>query len=836
MFNFHSSLHVPSKISHPFARNFEGSSVFKQISALIHPLVPFLMTPLRFLICFLITLLATLPTSQAAPEPARVIIVFDASGSMAAQLDGRAKIDIAKEVVSNIVAGIDPAVELGLVAYGHRRKGDCEDIELLVPPGPGTSGAVLSAVQAIQPLGKTPLTAAVIQAAGYLRYTESKASVILVSDGEETCDQDPCRAAGELEAAGLDFTCHVVGFALGAAQTGGLECLAKQTGGLYLPANSAADLLNALQEAVKQVMTPAEVLVIEPKLASGGPVIDGVSFTLSTPQETLVAQGGGGRWNYELPQPGQYIVMAERSGKTIRLEVEVATGETRTVEAIFTETGLKATAYDKPNGTAYQSGVVWTLYGAADAAGARQQVGFSYEAAPFIRVDPGNYTLVAERGSAKAEIAVMVGDGPPTDVYAVLGSGTLKLSAVSKAGEAPISKDLAWDILGQPDVEGDRKSVSYSYEAQPSLTMPAGQFLVKVTQGNAFGVAPVEIKAGEVTEVVISLESGTIKAVALLQEGGEPIGKDLVWDVLGMPDLEGKRTSIGYSYEAQPTLTLPAGPCLVTVTHGSAKASVEVVVTAGQTQSLAIVLGAGKLKLSALPAAGASPLSSEVAWDVLGAPNLEGNRASVGYSYESEPTLSLPAGAYTVTTTWGAAKTSTEVVVEPGKLATYAVVMNVGTAKVHAVMAPGGEPISADNLAWTVLGAPNLEGNRPDVTYSYQENPLFRLSAGNYLVKVTRGAAVAEAELVIQPNQQSTLTLVLNAGVLKVSSSGEGSWTVYRVPAEAEGALQDLTYSYDAAATFYLPAGKVLVRRTKGETKTDKEVTIEAGKLTELGF
>lgn len=782
------------------------------------------------------TLWAVLPTSQAAPEPARVIIVFDASGSMAAQLDGRSKIDIAKEVVSNIVSGIDPAVELGLVAYGHRRKGDCEDIELLVPPGPGTSGAVLSAVQAIQPLGKTPLTAAVIQAAGYLRYTEAKASVILVSDGEETCDQDPCRAASELEAAGLDFTCHVVGFALGAAQSGGLECLAKETGGLYLPANSAADLLNALQEAVKQVMTPAEVLVVEPKLASGGPIIEGVSFTLTTPQEALVAQGSGGRWNYELPQPGFYVLMAEREGKTIRLEVEVSTGETRTVEAIFTETGLKAMAYDKPNGTAYESGVAWTLYGPTDAAGDRQQVGFSYEAAPFIRIDPGNYTLLAERGSAKAEVAVMVGDGPPAEVAVVLGSGTLKLSAVSKAGEAPLAKDLAWDILGPPDAEGDRKSVSYSYEAQPSLTMPAGQFFVKVTHGNAFGSAPVEIKAGEVTEVVVSLESGTVKAVALLEEGGEPIGKDLAWDVLGMPDLEGNRKSIGYSYEAQPTLTLPAGPCLVTVTHGSAKASAELVVTAGQTQSLAIVLGAGKLKLSALPAPGAAPLSSEVAWDVLGAPNLEGARASVGYSYESEPTLSLPAGAYTVTTTWGAAKASTEVVVEPGKLATYTVVMGVGTAKVNAVMAPGGEPISADNLVWSVLGAPNLEGNRPDVTYSYQENPLFRLSLGNYLVKVTRGAAMAEAELVVQPNQQSALTLVLNAGVLKVSASGEGNWTVYRVSPEAEGDLQDLTYSYDANATFYLPAGKVLVRRTQGEKKTDKEVMIEAGKLTELGF
>jgi Ca-activated chloride channel family protein len=776
---------------------------------------------------------------QAAPEPARVIIVFDASGSMAAQLDGRAKIDIAKEVVSSIVGGIDPSVELGLVAYGHRRKGDCEDIELLVPPGPGTSGAILSAVQAIQPIGKTPLTAAVIQAAGYLRYTEAKASVILVSDGEETCDQDPCRVAGELEAAGLDFTCHVVGFALGAGQSIGLECLAKQTGGLYLAADSAVDLFNALQEAVKQVMAPKETLVVEPKLASGGVIIDGVTFGLYTPQETPVGSGGGGRWSAELPQPGQYVLMAQREGKTIRLEVEVATGETRTVEAIFTDTGVKAVAYDKPNGTAYDSGVAWTLYGAPDAAGDLPTVGYSYDAIPFIRVDPGNYTLRAERGSARAEVAVMVENGPPTEVAVVLGSGTLKLSAVSKAGDPPLSKDVAWDILGQPDVEGDRKSVSYSYDAQPSMTLPAGQFLVKITYGNAFGSAPVEIRAGEVTEVVISLESGTIKAMAMLEEGGEPIAKDLGWDVLGMPDLEGNRKSIGFSYDAQPTFLLPAGPCQITVTYGSAKASVDVVVSAGQIQELAIVLGAGRLKLSALPAPGAAALVNDVVWDVLGPPSLEGARASVGFSYENEPTLSLPAGAYTVVTTWGESKASTDVVVEAGKLSNYAVVINAGVAKFNAAMAAGGEPIvsnGATGLFWRIFGAPDIEGHRPEVAYGNQDNALFRLNVGNYLAEVTRGEVVVKSDFVVNANQQTAITLVLNAGILKVSSSSQVEWHIFRVPENGEGDLQELAYRFDPSATFYLPAGKVLVRMTKDDVKTDKEVMIEAGKLTEVGF
>src|SRR5690606_27273002 len=141
------------------------------------------------------------------------------------------------------------------------------------------------------------------EAAGHLRYTEEKASVILVSDGEETCGKNPCTVATELEAAGLDFTCHVIGFDLKPGEAVGLECLAKQTGGLYLFADTAAGLMNALQEALKQVMKPVSRLVVEPKLASGGPVIDGVSFKLLTPGGGEVAAGDGGRWSPELPQP-----------------------------------------------------------------------------------------------------------------------------------------------------------------------------------------------------------------------------------------------------------------------------------------------------------------------------------------------------------------------------------------------------------------------------------------------------------------------------------------------------------------------------------------------------
>jgi Ca-activated chloride channel family protein len=785
------------------------------------------------LLCFL-SLFSPPANAQNEVDPARVIIVFDASGSMAGQIEGRPKIDVAKEVVSNIVSGIDPSVELGLMAYGHRKKGDCADIELLVPPAPASSAKVLSAISALNPIGKTPLTAAVIEASGHLRYTEEKASVILVSDGEETCDKDPCEAARMLEAAGLDFTCHVIGFALKPGESVGLECLAKQTGGLYLSADTVAGLTDALQETLKQVMKPVSRLVAEPKLASGGPVIDGVTFKLLTADGAEVAAGAGGRWSLELPQPGQYQLLAVRDDKVLKFELEIASGETVTKEVVFTETGLKATAHEIEGGPAIEEGVAWTLFtsGSEDS---RKQVAFSYDGRPFLRVDPGTYWLTAERDGALAEREVTIGDGAALEIQVILGSGSLKLAATAKAGEAPLAKDLSWEVLGEADAEGDRKSQAVSYEAQPTLNLPAGKYLVRVTHGSATAEGPVEITAGKKSELLLSLESGKVKASAVMEEGGEPLAADLAWAVFGEADLEGNRKQVAFSYDAQPTFSLPSGKFLVEVVQGSAKATKEITVASGTGSEIVMVLGAGKLRLVARSAEGAEPISANLAWNVRSTPDLEGNRKDVAFSYDANPTLSIPSGEYTVSVDWGAATMSKDVVIESGKLLETELVLNAGTLVADAVMGEGGTPVT-EGLAWTLLSEADAEGNRKDSGFSYDAEPLFRNTAGKYLLKVTRGSATAEAEVEVAANRQAKVTLNLNAGVLKVTAAGEGLWTILSVPKDGEADPVDLGFSYDKEAKFYLPAGKVIVRRTHDEKKAEKEVEIGVNKLTELSL
>ena len=243
-----------------------------------------------------VTLSDARETSGAGAEPVRrlgdsgnasanQILVFDASGSMWQKVDGEYKISIARRVVGDLLNRLPPDRSIGLVAYGHRTKGECGDIETLVRPGDGSRDSVRAAVAGLSPKGKTPLTDAVVEAARQLRFSEEPATVILVSDGKETCGQDPCSAAVALEKAGVDFTAHAIGFDLqDAAGIADLQCLAGNTGGRYFSADNAEELSAALTEVAIAAPEP-EPVDIEPEelpLAPSSSVVFEDTFDGST--------------------------------------------------------------------------------------------------------------------------------------------------------------------------------------------------------------------------------------------------------------------------------------------------------------------------------------------------------------------------------------------------------------------------------------------------------------------------------------------------------------------------------------------------------------------------
>jgi Ca-activated chloride channel family protein len=139
----------------------------------------------------------------------KVLFILDGSGSMWGQVEGKHKIVIAKEVMSNLIRDLHDNVDAGLEVYGHRSKGDCEDIEILAPVGGSDKATLLQRIQEINPKGKTPISRSLELAASQLREFEEETTVVLVSDGDETCDADSCALVRELRTSGVQVRVHV---------------------------------------------------------------------------------------------------------------------------------------------------------------------------------------------------------------------------------------------------------------------------------------------------------------------------------------------------------------------------------------------------------------------------------------------------------------------------------------------------------------------------------------------------------------------------------------------------------------------------------------------------
>ncbi|MGE5259830.1 MAG: vWA domain-containing protein [Actinomycetota bacterium] len=213
-----------------------------------------------------ITLLAGAAVAQTADDATRVpctedaMIVFDASGSMAGNtvqglFSDITRIDEVRKALGEVLPEVTKFRKVGLITYGPGPYGQC-NVDLAFPPIPNATERIMSTVNALNPAGKTPLVAAVRQAAEVLDYKTEKGVVVLVTDGEETCGGAPCELGKFLKANGRALTVHVIGYQLtGFSWTGAesildVQCLAETTGGLYITAKNRDDLVKAFQKTL----------------------------------------------------------------------------------------------------------------------------------------------------------------------------------------------------------------------------------------------------------------------------------------------------------------------------------------------------------------------------------------------------------------------------------------------------------------------------------------------------------------------------------------------------------------------------------------------------------
>lgn len=196
------------------------------------------------------------PSGATGRQPASIMFIVDSSGSMKTSVGAKTKMGAAKEVVTDLVGKLGADVNAGLMAYGHRKKNECKDVEVLIPVGPLQRDAFIQKVNALQPLGETPISYSIQQAAESLKDVKGRKTIILISDGEETCHQDPCEVSAALKKADVDLQIHVVGFGIeNEAARKQLHCIAEATGGVYKDAKDADELKSVVEGLAKSAET-----------------------------------------------------------------------------------------------------------------------------------------------------------------------------------------------------------------------------------------------------------------------------------------------------------------------------------------------------------------------------------------------------------------------------------------------------------------------------------------------------------------------------------------------------------------------------------------------------
>lgn len=250
--------------------------------------------------------------SEVMQEPAKLILVLDASGSMDEPTpDGSRRIEAAREAMRTLADGLGPAAQVGVRVFGatvfdSAEPGACDDTQNVVPVGPLDLDAIDAAASGYEPLGQTPIGSALLGAAEDLGDTGER-TIVLVSDGEPNCEPEPCAVAEQITEDGIEIRIDVIGLDVAGTARERLQCIAAAGGGTYYDAANAQQLADSVKSLGTRATRP---------FGFGGIAVKGSADRTSAP---LIATG---RYIDELPALDQrihYRVARESASSTMHI-------------------------------------------------------------------------------------------------------------------------------------------------------------------------------------------------------------------------------------------------------------------------------------------------------------------------------------------------------------------------------------------------------------------------------------------------------------------------------------------------------------------------------------
>jgi len=182
---------------------------------------------------------------------------------MNARWGSQTRIEAAKELLAQTVDSLNgtPNLEIALRVYGHQSPitatyQDCNDTKLEVPFGPDNFNKIKYRIKSIQAKGTTPIARSLEAAADDFPDMTSRNVIILITDGLEACDNDPCVIAKKLKDKGVKVTPFVIGLGLDISYLEKFNCI-----GTYAEAETKDAFRNVLKNVINKAVLNTTVQV-----------------------------------------------------------------------------------------------------------------------------------------------------------------------------------------------------------------------------------------------------------------------------------------------------------------------------------------------------------------------------------------------------------------------------------------------------------------------------------------------------------------------------------------------------------------------------------------------
>lgn len=571
-------------------------------------------------------ILAPRAIADTAPP---VLIIVDGSGSMWGKMEGdqTAKLYGVRDLLRERLLAAPAQSRIGLGSFGHRRKGDCGDVEIITPIEAGGSEGAIAALDELNPRGKGPLTAAVREAAKTMG-AGAGGHIILVHDNADNCNQDVCAAANDIAKSNPALRVHVLSLGLAKPERDRMQCLAATTKGLQFDAANQAGIAAALTDIFKSAALDATL----PPAAAPAPAA-------------------------AAPPPPE----------------------------VKGPPGLRLSASLSDGGAAVDAALSWRI---TKAGAAPETPPLVERKSREINepVEPGRYSVAVTYGLIQRTQDIDVGGDGPTVQRLALAGGRLEVSATANRQGDQLTAPVM-TIMALPAGDASPASVLWiGREARASLVVPAGKYTIEVADGLARTTQTVEIKPGSVARADLILDTGRLELTATAFAGGPGLERVLYLISADDPSAPAGRREVARSAAPLASFILQAGTYYITARHGAGEHRDQVAISSGDVVKRTLVLGVGKLTVKPQILQITAQPDRATVTRVFEA---DASKRLVGQSTAPSPVFILNAGRYRVEAQIGKSNIRAERIVELAAGADIASVIDLQAAAIDISGIPG---------------------------------------------------------------------------------------------------------------------------------------------------